>query len=90
MQPIASTRPSLIRSSRDLRNGAMWTTRRRASASVEARLGNPSLTYFHMKQVTRSRRVPHVIFILPSILCATNNRILHGFEAQNRKPSRCF
>jgi hypothetical protein len=39
-----------------------------ASTNLEARLGNPSLTHFQAKQATRSRRVSHAIFILPSIL----------------------
>jgi hypothetical protein len=42
MQPIASTRPSLTCLRRNLCDGATCTTRRRASASLQARLRNPS------------------------------------------------
>jgi hypothetical protein len=57
----------------------------RASTSLEARLKNPIPTFFQVKQVARSRRVPHVIFIL-HWFCGIlwhKSRNRHGdFEAQ--------
>jgi hypothetical protein len=49
--------PSLTCLRRNLHDGATCTTHRRASASLQARLGNPSQTYFHAKQAARSRCV---------------------------------
>jgi hypothetical protein len=51
----------------------------RTSTSLEARLGNPLLTCFQVKQATKSRRVSHTVFILPL-----------DFDAQTMKPSRSF
>jgi hypothetical protein len=42
---------------RNLRDGATCSTHRRASASLQTRLGNPSQTCFHTKQAARSQRV---------------------------------
>jgi hypothetical protein len=58
-QPVASTYPSSTCLRCNLRNGVTCTTRRRASASLQARLENPSQTCFHAKQAARSRRVSH-------------------------------
>jgi hypothetical protein len=52
-QPIVSTRPSSTCLQCNLRDGAMCTTRRRVSASLQARLGNPTQTCFHGKQAAR-------------------------------------
>jgi hypothetical protein len=59
MQPVASTRPFSTCLRHNLREGATCTTRRYASASFQARLGNLSQTCFHAKQATRSRHVSH-------------------------------
>jgi hypothetical protein len=49
----------------------------RASASLKARLGNPGLTCFQVKQAARSRHVLHTIFILPSVLWRNRQIIVH-------------
>jgi hypothetical protein len=67
MQPVALTRPSSTCLRCNLRDGATCTTRRRASASLQARLENPSQTCFHAKQAARSRRVSYTD-LPPSIL----------------------
>jgi hypothetical protein len=67
MQPIASTRPSSACLRRNLRDGATCTTRSRVSASLQARLGNPSQTCFDAKQAARSRRVSRAD-LPPSVL----------------------
>jgi hypothetical protein len=54
MQPVTSTRPSSACLRRNLRDGVTCTTRRRASASLQARLENPSQTCFHAKRAARS------------------------------------
>jgi hypothetical protein len=59
MQPITSTRLFLTCLRRNLHDGATCTTYRRASSSLQARLGNHSQIYFHVKQVAISRRVSH-------------------------------
>jgi hypothetical protein len=62
-----------------------------ASASLEARLGNPSLTHFQTKEATRSRRVSRAIFILPSILWCNRQTIAHlVLMPKLKKPSRWF
>jgi hypothetical protein len=48
-----------------------------ASASLEARLGNPSPTRFQAKQAARSRHMSHAVFILPSILWCSQQTIVH-------------
>jgi hypothetical protein len=96
-QPIASTCPSSTCLRRNLHDGATCTTHRRASASLQARLGNPSQTCFHVKQATRSRCVSRAD--LPSSILWRNRqteaclvlrpkpRNRHGdFEAQISKP----
>jgi hypothetical protein len=84
-QPIASTHLSSTCLRHNLHDGAMYTIRRRASASLQARLRNPSQTYFDMKQATRSRCVSHADFP-PSVL-RPKPRNYHGdFEAQITKP----
>jgi hypothetical protein len=50
-------RPSLTCLRRNLYDDATCTTGHRASASLQARLGNPSQTCFHVKQAARSRCV---------------------------------
>jgi hypothetical protein len=67
MQPITSTHPSSASTPRDLHDDATCTTRSRASISLEARLGNPSPTCFHVKQVARSQCVSHTD-LSPSVL----------------------
>jgi hypothetical protein len=67
MQPVASTHPSSACLRHNLRDGATCTTRRRASASLQARLRNPIQTCFHAKQAARSRRVSHAD-LPPSVL----------------------
>jgi hypothetical protein len=76
---------------------ATCTTRRRASASLQARLGNPSQTCFHAKQAARSRRVSHAD-LPPSVLWCNRQteaclvlrpkpKNYHGdFDAQITKP----
>jgi hypothetical protein len=58
MQPTASIHPYLTSSLCDLRDGATCTTRRHASA---AKLGNPILTFLHVKQAARSWGMPHTV-----------------------------
>jgi hypothetical protein len=82
-QHVASTRPSSAWTRRNLCDGATCTTQYRASASLEARLGNPSLTCFHVKQATRSRRVSHTI-ALPSVLW--HNRQTVAYLVLRHKP----
>jgi hypothetical protein len=60
MQAVALNHPSSAWTRHNLCDGATCTTRRRASANLEARLGNPSPTNFHMKQDARSRRMSRV------------------------------
>jgi hypothetical protein len=60
MQPVTLTRTFLAYIRRNLHDDAMCTTRRYASVSLQARLGNPSQTCFHAKQTARSRRVSRV------------------------------
>jgi hypothetical protein len=67
MQPVASTRPASVCLRRNLRDGATCTTHSRASASLQARLGNPSQTCFDTKQAARSRRVSRAD-LTPSVL----------------------
>jgi hypothetical protein len=54
MQPIVSKYPSSTWLRCNIRDGATCTTRRRASASLQARLRNPSQTCFRVKQSARS------------------------------------
>jgi hypothetical protein len=67
MQPVASTRPSSTCLRRNLRDGATYTTYRRTSVSLQARLENPSQTCFHMKQAARSQRMSRAD-LPPSVL----------------------
>jgi hypothetical protein len=97
MQPVTSSRPSLACLQRNLHDGATCTTHHRASASLYARLGNPTQTYFHAKQAARSRRVSRAD-LLPSVLWRNRQteahlvlrpkpRNRHGdFEVQITKP----
>jgi hypothetical protein len=64
MSPVASTHASLAWTRRNLSNGGTCTIRLRGSISLEGRLGNASLTCFHVKQAARSRRVSRAVFIL--------------------------
>jgi hypothetical protein len=61
----------------NLHDDATCTTRRRVSASFEARLGKPSVTCFLAQQAVRSRRVSHAI-LPPSVLW------------RNRQTESCF
>jgi hypothetical protein len=94
---IASTHPSSTCLRYNLCDGATCTTRRRASASLQARLENPNQTCFYMKQAARSRCVSRAN-LPPSILWRNQQtearlvlrlkpRNCHGdFEAQITKP----
>jgi hypothetical protein len=67
MQPVSLTRPSLVSTPHDLCDDVTYTTCSRASNSLEVRLGNPSLTSFHVKQAARSQCVSRAD-LLPSVL----------------------
>jgi hypothetical protein len=96
-QPIVSIHPSSTCLQRNLRDSATCTTHHRASASLQARLGNPSHTYFHAKQAARSRCVSHAD-LPPSVLWRSRQTKAHlvlrhkprncrsDFEAQITKP----
>jgi hypothetical protein len=96
-QSVASTHPSSSCLRRNLRDGATCTTRRRASASLQARLGNPSQTCFDAKQAARSRRVSRTD-LPPSVLWRNRQTEAHlvlrpkprnrrgDFDAQITKP----
>jgi hypothetical protein len=96
-QPVVSTRPSSACLRRNLHDGAMCPTHRRASTSLQARLRNFSETCFHAKQAARSQRVSRAD-LPPSVLwrnrqtkaCLVlrlNPRNRRGdFEAQIIKP----
>jgi hypothetical protein len=97
MQAVTLIRPSSTCLRRNLRDGAACTTRRRASASLHARLGNPSKTCFHAKQAARSRCVsradlpPSVLWHNPQtkvqlILRHKLRNRCGNFEAQITKP----
>jgi hypothetical protein len=73
MQSIVLTRPSLTCLRRNLHDGATCTTRRCTSASLHARLGNPSQTCFHTKQAARSQRVNRAD--LPPLILWRNRQI---------------
>jgi hypothetical protein len=60
-QPVASTRLSSTCLRCNLRDDATCTTRRCASASLQARLGNPSQTCFHAKQATKWVQPPPLL-----------------------------
>jgi hypothetical protein len=85
MHPVTPTRPSSTWLWRNLRDGATCTTRRRASVSLEARLGNPNLTCFHAKQAAVPRYRPPIGFMVQS-----TNRSLFGFEVETKKLSWWF
>jgi hypothetical protein len=72
---MPSNRPSFASLSRDLCDDAICTTHRRSSASFEAKLGNPSLTCFMMKQAIGCRR-----------MSSHHLHPLISFEAQTDKP----
>jgi hypothetical protein len=57
MYPIASIRPSLSSTPRELCDDATYTSHSRATTGLQARLGNPTSTCFHAKQAATSRRV---------------------------------
>jgi hypothetical protein len=95
--PIVSTHPSSASSQRNVHGGATCTTRRHASASLEARLRKPSSTSFHPNQAARSRRVSRVN-LPPSGLLRNRQTEVHlilmpkpinrcgDFDAQITKP----
>jgi hypothetical protein len=96
-QPIASIHPSSTCLRHNLCDGATCTTHRRAFASLQARLGNPSQNCFHVKQAARSQHASHVD--LPSLILWRNQQteaylVLRlkprnrrgDFEAQITKP----
>jgi hypothetical protein len=58
MQPVASTRQSPACHRRNLRNGATCTTRRRASPSLQARLGGTELVVGSAGWGNNRRRMP--------------------------------
>jgi hypothetical protein len=76
MQPVASTRPASAYLRRNLCDGATCTTRSRASASLQDRLGNPSQTCFDAKQAARSRRVSRAN-LPPSVLWCNRQTEAH-------------
>jgi hypothetical protein len=82
-QPVASTRPASACLRRNLRDGATCATRSRASASLQARLGNPSQTCFDAKQAARSRRVSRAD-LPPSVLWC--NRQTEAYLVLRPKP----
>jgi hypothetical protein len=87
MQPVASSRPSSTCLRRNLHDGATCITHRRASASLQARLRNPSQTCFHAKQAARSQRVSHAD-LLASVLWhnrQTEARLVLGHKPRNRR-----
>jgi hypothetical protein len=75
----------------------MCTTRSRTSSSLKARLGNPSVICFQVKQAARSRRMSHIILPL-SVLYCNQQTVIHlvlrlkpinrheDFKAQITKP----
>jgi hypothetical protein len=75
MQSIASTHSSSALSPRDLCDDATCTVCCRSSSSFDAKLGNPTSTYFTTKQAAKCRHMSSHCF-----------RPLIGFEAQNAKP----
>jgi hypothetical protein len=74
---MPSNRPSPASLPRDLRDDATCTTSRHSFASFEAKLANTSPTCFQAKQDTRSQRVSHNVFILPSILWHNRRTVAH-------------
>jgi hypothetical protein len=62
MQPVTLTHPSSVWTRRNIHNGAMCTTGRRAPVSLETRLKTPNPTCFHVKQAARSRRLLSVLW----------------------------
>jgi hypothetical protein len=85
-QPIVSIRPSSTCLQRNLCDSATCTTRHRASASLQARLGNPSQTYFHAKQAARSRCVSHADLPLSVLWCS---RQTEAHLVLRHKPRNC-
>jgi hypothetical protein len=94
---VASTHLSLASTPRDLHDDVTCTTRSHSSTNLEARLRNSNLTYFHAKQVARSRCVSRVD-LLSSVLWRNRQIEVHlvlrlkqkkrhgDFEAQIIKP----
>jgi hypothetical protein len=85
-QSIASTCLSSACLRRNLHDGVTCTTRRRTSTSLQARLGNPSQTFFHAKQAARSQRVSRAD-LPPSILW--RNRQTEACLVLRPKPRNC-
>jgi hypothetical protein len=85
-QPIASTRLSSTYLRRNLHDGATCTIRRHTSASLQARLRNPSQTCLHVKKAARSRRVSHAD--LPPLVL-WRNRELEAHLVLKPKPRNC-
>jgi hypothetical protein len=71
-QPVALTHPYSSFTRRNLYDDATCTTCHHASASLEAKLKNPSATSLQTKQVTRSRCVSHTV--LPSSVLWRNRQ----------------
>jgi hypothetical protein len=87
-QPTASTRTSSTWLWRNLRNGATYTTRRRASASLEARLGNPSQTFTQSKPLDLDT-CPALTHPPDGFVVQPTTQSMLGFEAKpltNRQP----
>jgi hypothetical protein len=88
MQSVVSTRPSSIGLRRNLPDGAMCTTRRHGSTSLQVRLENPNPTYFNAKQAARSRRVSRAD-LPPSVLWCNRQTeaclVLRPKQKKNRR-----
>jgi hypothetical protein len=96
MQSIASTRPSSTSTQCNHHDDVTCTTRRHGSSSLEVRLGNPSLTCFMSKQVSRAEASHQILTRIPrrppsiDFMTQLTNRSPLGFESQTKKPLRWF
>jgi hypothetical protein len=71
--------------SSNFHDGVTCTTRHRAPATLEARLENPILTCFHVKQAPRSRRVPRAVFIIHRFCDVTDKPYPAWFYGPNQE-----
>jgi hypothetical protein len=96
MQSVASTRPSSTSTQCNHHDDVTCTTRRHGSSSLEVRLGNPSLTCFMSKQVSRAEASHQILTRIPrrppsiDFMTQLTNRSPLGFESQTKKPLRWF
>jgi hypothetical protein len=77
MQHVVSIQPSSALTLHDLHDDATCTTHSRVSTSLEVRLGNPNLTYFHVKQTVRSQ-------------CLSRTDLPLSVLWHNREPEACL